>query len=544
MTAVELLETGDAALQAGRWADALAAFERALGEEETAGALAGVGEALWWLGEPRRSITYHERAYTAFRRAGEAARAAWTAMWLCLAYKADLGNQAAASGWIARAERVLQDADPDPMRGWLCWTRAFETTDVELAQELLERALELARASGDVDLELCALADLGEALVVMGRVEKGFALIDEAMAGTLGGEYTRLDTVVFTCCSMLNACELAADLARATQWCRVADDFIQRYGCPYLYAECRTTYGGILVATGRWDDAERELTTAVGMTRDAWPAMHALALARLADLRLRQGRLEEAEGLLEGVEDDLAATLPTAALRLAQGEPAVSVALLQRRLHLLGEKHMEAARMLELLVDASLAQGDLDGAAAAAERLGELALGRDRDHVAARAARAVARVSLARGEPDAAVPQLETAVERLSRLDLPFEAARARLDLARALANREPAVAVAEARSAFAAFDRLGAAADADAAAAFLRTLGAAGRSGPKQVGILTKREQEVLHLVGFGLSNPEIAGRLVISRKTAAHHVSSVLAKLGLRNRAEAVAYATRNLG
>jgi DNA-binding NarL/FixJ family response regulator len=102
-------------------------------------------------------------------------------------------------------------------------------------------------------------------------------------------------------------------------------------------------------------------------------------------------------------------------------------------------------------------------------------------------------------------------------------------------------MAVAEATAARDALERLGAAGDADAADALRRSLGAGGRTGPKRVGALTRREQEVLRLVGLGLSNPEIAQRLFISRKTAAHHVSNVLAKLGVPNRAGAIAYATR---
>jgi DNA-binding NarL/FixJ family response regulator len=50
-----------------------------------------------------------------------------------------------------------------------------------------------------------------------------------------------------------------------------------------------------------------------------------------------------------------------------------------------------------------------------------------------------------------------------------------------------------------------------------------------------------VLELLGHGLSNAEIAARLYITPKTAEHHVGHVLAKLGLRNRAEAAAYVAR---
>ncbi|HVC74625.1 MAG TPA: helix-turn-helix transcriptional regulator, partial [Mycobacteriales bacterium] len=98
-----------------------------------------------------------------------------------------------------------------------------------------------------------------------------------------------------------------------------------------------------------------------------------------------------------------------------------------------------------------------------------------------------------------------------------------------------------EAKAALADFERLPAARQADEAGALLRTLGAPVRTGPKGVGALTKRETEVLRLVGAGLSNPEIAARLFITRKTVETHVGNLLAKLGLRNRAEAAALAAR---
>ena len=98
-----------------------------------------------------------------------------------------------------------------------------------------------------------------------------------------------------------------------------------------------------------------------------------------------------------------------------------------------------------------------------------------------------------------------------------------------------------EARTALGDFERLDAARHADEAAALLRTLGVSVRTGRRSAEALTRREAEVLGLLGEGLSNPEIGDRLYITRKTVEHHVGRVLAKLGLRKRAEAAAYATR---
>ncbi|MGH3364437.1 MAG: response regulator transcription factor, partial [Nocardioidaceae bacterium] len=120
---------------------------------------------------------------------------------------------------------------------------------------------------------------------------------------------------------------------------------------------------------------------------------------------------------------------------------------------------------------------------------------------------------------------------------------RARMALARTVAESDRPRAVTEARAALAAFERMGAGPDADGAAAFLRDLGVRGRTGPKLHERLTLREVEVLRLVSQGLSNHEIAVRLFISDKTAGHHVSNILTKLDLRSRTEAAAYAAVNL-
>ncbi len=77
-----------------------------------------------------------------------------------------------------------------------------------------------------------------------------------------------------------------------------------------------------------------------------------------------------------------------------------------------------------------------------------------------------------------------------------------------------------------------------EAAQALIDTAG----EGPTPGHDLTEREREVLALMVEGLTNPQIAERLVVSRSTAKAHVSNILSKLGLSNRAEAIAFALQH--
>jgi ATP/maltotriose-dependent transcriptional regulator MalT len=548
MDADDPVAVGSEALAAGRWTDARDAFEASIAVADSAEARFGLAMALWWQGENRASVDQCTAAYSSFRRAGNVGGAVECALWLGITYKANFANFPAANGWIARAERLLEPVETGPTHAWAWLTRAYRMPDLDAAEALTQRALDLAREAGDVDLELAAASQLGLIHVGQGDTAGGLALIDESMAAALGGEPSSLATVVYTCCDMLNACELASDAERAAHWCQVADQFVKTYGCPFLYAECRIYYGSVLTATGRWPDAERELAVGLRITEGTCPGLHRRALTRLAALRVRQGRLEEADQLLaelgagSGTETDV--TLSVSALLLARGDGAAAGRLLERRWRRLAHHRSHLAAALELLVDAHLAAGDVHAAGTAADRLADVVGGLGAGRFDAMAVAARGRVSAARGEDESAIAFLEEALATFSEIGLPFETALVQFQLGRVLAASSRDLAIDHARRALAGFEQLGAALDADQVAAFLRSLGVVARTGPKGIGALTAREQEVLRLLGHGLSNPEIASRLHVSRKTAAHHVSSILSKLGLRNRAAAAAFATGALG
>ncbi|HEX2112585.1 MAG TPA: hypothetical protein VHF67_13650 [Gaiellaceae bacterium] len=184
----DLVTAGNEALEAGNWVAAKRAFSAALEGGETGEALLGLAEALWWLGDIRDSAAYRERAYSEFRRRSDPVGAAECALALCIHYRAKLGNAAASAGWLARATRLIEEFELDEMRGWLLLMRAGDAPGPIAGEHLSREAWELARESHDLDLELCALAEIGASLVLQGRVREGLKALDEAMAASPGGE--------------------------------------------------------------------------------------------------------------------------------------------------------------------------------------------------------------------------------------------------------------------------------------------------------------------------------------------------------------------
>jgi ATP/maltotriose-dependent transcriptional regulator MalT len=534
----DALDLGTAALTRGDWVVARSCFEAAIQREETALALDGLSDALFWLEEFEPSLHMRSRAHTLYREAGDTCRAARAALWLAMGYLSVYGNAAVANGWLQRAERLLDEAGPCSERGWFEQLRAKMTPDAAATARHARLAVEIARQHGDADLEVWALSEEGRALVSMGRVDEGMAMLDEAVAAAMAGQRNLL-VVGNACCNMLSACDRAADFERAVQWCQVVDQFTRRYHHPPIFHYCRVVYSGVLIATGRWDEAERELKAALQVVEQRYPAEKILSLSRLALLYVRQGRLEEAGQFLAGLETQGLAAEASAALHLERGQAVLAGALLERRLESVGEG-LAAAPLLGLLVDVKLRLGDLAEARTAAARLTNTAERAKRPPIEALALLAAARVELACG--GASHPLFEKACTLFEQSGMPFDAAVTRLEWARALAASDREIAAEDTRQALSAFERLGARSHADQAAALLRELGAGSRPGPRLAGELTRRECQVLELLSHGLSNLDIGGRLFISSKTVEHHVSRILFKLELRSRAEVIAWALRN--
>jgi DNA-binding CsgD family transcriptional regulator len=508
-------------------------------KDDTGEALDGLAQALFSDGDYAGAIDHGERAFAAFRANGQDIRAAGCARFVGYLYGVVHGNGAAMSGWLGRAVRLIEAAGDCPERARIELTRATLTDDPAERERHLAAAAEIAHRHGDTDVVFDAMSQRGLHLVASGAVDAGMALLDEALAAVAAGEVRDLVSVGAMYCKMLHACELTSDVRRAEDWLALADRFVERTNRIPIGAICRTHYGGVLTAAGRWDDAERELVTSIEIYDRSYRALRGAAVVRLADLRVRQGRLVEAAELLATAEHDRHAIRPQVELDLARGEADLAVARIARFRRSQPPAELTAPVLL-LLVRAHLALGNVAAAATTAAELRGEAGAPANPLLLAYAEHAQGLVAAIDRAPEAA-HHLETALAGFGRRGLPLEEARARLDLATVLADIEPALSLVEARAALRRFQELTATRDADAATSLLRRLGVRGHTGPRGTGTLTSREEQVLQLLGQGMSNADIATRLFVSRRTAEHHVSNILAKLGLASRAEATAFAVR---
>lgn len=535
---------GRDALARGAWSEARARFAEALADGEDAEALEGSSWAAWWLEDVAACLDARERAYRRYRAAGDRRGAARMALWLGDDHVEFRAEPAVAEGWFRRAARLLEDVASCPEHGWLAVFEAHAALgrdDPEAAVRLAAEARETGRRQGALDLEMFALATEGVARVRQEEIADGLRCLGEATAAAVAGEYENLAPAAWSCCLLISSCEQVREYERGAQWCERITAFSRRMEARFLTGVCRSHYATLLVWHGDWRAAERELVAALEDLSTKRPAWRSEGLVRLAELRRRQGRLDEASELFEQAAGHPLSQRGLAALRLDEGDPAAARDLLERMLRQAPARGPGRADALELLVRADLAAGDGEAAAGRLAALRSAAAVVPTEPLRASVCVCEGLVAAAGGDHEGACDRFEDAIDVLVRCRAPVEAAAVRVELAGTLlALGRADAAEREARVALERLDAVGAAERTRAAALLQQAAGRGPGTAPAD-GPLTARQVEVLRLVGEGLSDQAIAARLVLSEHTVHRHVANIYTRLGCSTRAAAVTQASR---
>jgi len=545
------LDAGWGALKSGDWDGARTAFEESLAEADTPEALEGMGWVGHMLNDDRLTFDARERAYRLYLERGDKSSAARIAAYLAADHLMFRGEPAVANGWLQRAHSLIDGLEPGVDHGWLAIHEGHIAVsldeDTAKARRLAARAVELGRAFGAPELEMLGLGLEGRALVSDGELEEGMRRLDEATTVALAGEASLLYCVAWACCYLISACERVRDFDRAAQWCARVGEFCGQHDI-FLLNTCRAHYASVLSWQGRWDEAESQLTAAVDGLQASRPPMVGDAIARLGELRRRQGRLGEAAELFARSETHTLSVLGRAALALDRDDPAEAAELADRYLRRFPERaRVERSVGLELAIKALARQGEHERAAGALSELREIAARAKTGPIRAAVCSSEGALAAAHGDNDAARRSFEDALDLLAVSEARFEVGRVRLDLAAALTalGREDG-ARRELEAALVDFREMGADGERVRSEVMLRklektavALSAAAIETP--LGGLSPRELEVLALVADGLTNRDIAQRLVLSEHTVNRHVANILRKLGLPSRAAAASLAGR---
>jgi DNA-binding CsgD family transcriptional regulator len=455
---------------------------------------------------------------------------------LNLARKGETGR---ASGWLNRAQRLLDREDADRVEhGYMLLPRVFEHEaqgDWPSAGALAAEASGIGERLGDTDLFALAGHEHGHILIRQGRTREGLSLLDEAMVAASGGELSPVVTGIVYC-GVILACQQAHDLRRAREWTATLTEWCDEQPQMVSFTgRCLIHRAEIMQLGGDWPEALEEARRAADRCLQGEnPSAVGEARYREAEVHRLTGDLEAAEaGYREASRHGREPQPGLALLRLAKGDATAAVAAIRRVLEEVGNPGSRGD-LLPAYVEIMVASGDLASAKAATEELETLAGGFAGSALEAMATTARGTVELARGDPRAALAALRRSGQMWQDLEAPYERARVRELIGRACRDLgDEEAAELELEAALATFSELEAAHDI-ARLNLLRS-----RAGPSDTHGLTLRELEVLRLVAAGGSNREIAESLVISEHTVARHLQNIFSKLGVSSRTAASAYA-----
>ena len=489
-----------------------------------------------------RHDEYHrllERAHQAHQQHGDRARAARCAFWLGLTSMLR-GDSAHASGWLARARRLVEGL-PCVEHGYLLLPEAEQHLGegaAEAAHAAAAAAVELGERFGDADLIACARHLQGRAFIHQGRIAPGLALLDDTMLSVVGGDLSPIMAGLMYC-SVIEACQEVFALGRSREWTAALSRWCDQQPSMVAFTDaCLVHRAEIMQLHGAWSDALTETRRACeASARGAGASPPAAALYREGEIHRLRGDVRAAEEAYRKASRAGGDPQPgLALLRLAQGRTEAACAAIRRALDAASEP-ARRARLLPAAIEITIAAGDVAAARAACGELQNIADRLATELLAPCAACACGAVTLAEGNPRAALAPLGRAFEQWRALDAPYEAARARVligQACRALGDEESAVLEMEA--ARAEFERLGAMPDLKRLDGSARL--AAGADGPS----LTPRERQVVRLIAAGKTNRGIAEELRLSERTVDRHVSNILTKLDVPSRAAATAWAYRH--
>jgi class 3 adenylate cyclase len=477
---------GRDALDRHAWEEAYDVLARA----DRAGSLNGeglslLGSAAYWTGRPDDALEALERAYEAYLKDGDRATAAMAAFRVGEQHGMRMAMPQA-FGWAARATRLAEDDPDNPVHGWLAWMQglvAWFQSDFESAIGFYDQAVELAARIGDRDLQWMSLHDKGHSMCLLGSVEQGMALLDEAMAAVVGGE-VGAETAGYVYCGMIGVCSKLGDYGRAAEWTEATLRWCERQTVPAFPGICRIHKAELMRLHGSLAKAEEEARLACEeLPRFNFYSGLGPANYEIGEVRRRLGDLRGADEAFAQADQYGFSPEPGRSLaRLAHGKVDAAAAGIRQALSEAGDNRCRKVTLLAAQSQIALAALDLETAVSASHEL-DSSVGRfQATALRALADRVRGAVRVAQGDLPQALNDLRRALRGWQEVDAPYEVAEVRMLLARAQQGLGDAeTAVEEARTAREAFERMGARPAAEAAGALLGEL-AATRGVPEQV--------------------------------------------------------------